>query len=127
MKARALVFEGPLCVRVHEESLSAPDAGEVRVASLVSAISAGTELLFYRGRVAEGLPLDECLGALGETFHYPVAYGYAVVGEVIELGEGVGEHWLGRRVFAFQPHFLRVRLCQNSSDTSGIVPPNFPV
>jgi len=104
MKARALFFEAPHRVTVREETLGAPREGEVRVESLVSAISAGTELLFYRGQIPEGVALDETIGALGETFQYPVAYGYAIVGEVIELGDGVAEHWLGRRVFAFQPH-----------------------
>lgn len=107
MKARALFFEAPYRVRLREEDVPAPRTGEALVESLVSAISAGTELLFYRGQLPEGLLLDESIGALDEAFRYPVAYGYAVVGEVVELGRGVPEHWLGRRVFAFQPHRSR--------------------
>ena len=71
----------------------------------VSAISAGTELLAYRGQLAADLALDETLPALaGGSFRYPFRYGYASVGEVTGVGAGVDAGWLGRRVFSFQPH-----------------------
>jgi threonine dehydrogenase-like Zn-dependent dehydrogenase len=31
-------------------------------------------------------------------------YGYAAVGDVIEVGEGVARGWIGRTVFSFHPH-----------------------
>ena len=35
---------------------------------------------------------------------YPLAYGYACVGKVVEVGNEVNSEWLNRVVFAFQPH-----------------------
>jgi 2-desacetyl-2-hydroxyethyl bacteriochlorophyllide A dehydrogenase len=105
MKRHALVFAGPRRVEVVEEELGAPPAGHVRVRTRVSAISAGTELLVYRGELPVGEPLDESLPALaGAPFAYPARYGYAAVGEVTAVGAGVREAWLGRRIFALQPH-----------------------
>jgi 2-desacetyl-2-hydroxyethyl bacteriochlorophyllide A dehydrogenase len=79
--------------------------GQVLVRTLASAISAGTELLAFRGQIPPGTALDETLGALaGGTFAYPFRYGYAAVGEVAAVGAGVDAAWRGRRVFAFEPH-----------------------
>src|SRR3712207_6254662 len=60
-----------------------------------SGISAGTELLCYRGQLEPDLPLDQRIGALGGTFRYPFPYGYSCVGEVVGSGA---------LVFAFSPH-----------------------
>ncbi len=49
----------------------------------------------YRGEVPADLALDDTIDALGGTFSYPFAYGYACVGEVAGSGQ---------RVFAFHPH-----------------------
>jgi 2-desacetyl-2-hydroxyethyl bacteriochlorophyllide A dehydrogenase len=106
MNRRALVFTGPGRVELVEERLAAPSPGELLVRTAVSAISAGTELLAFRGLLPPDLPVDETLAALGggATFRYPFRYGYAAVGEVLAAGEGVDPQWLGRQVFAFQPH-----------------------
>jgi NADPH:quinone reductase-like Zn-dependent oxidoreductase len=93
--ARALFHTAPSCVEIRELPTPQPSAGEVVVSTLFSGISGGTERLVYRGEVAEGLALDDTIGALGGTFRYPFRYGYACVGEVSDSG---------RRVFAFQPH-----------------------
>ena len=105
VRRRALVFTGPRAVEVIEEDLAPPGAGHVLVRTLVSAISAGTELLAYRGQLPETMALDETLPSLSEgAFRYPFRYGYAAVGEVVTLGPDVDQSLLGRRVFAFQPH-----------------------
>jgi 2-desacetyl-2-hydroxyethyl bacteriochlorophyllide A dehydrogenase len=84
--------------------MPAAGAGEALVQTALSAISPGTELLFYRGEAPAGMAVDTSLPALGGAITYPLRYGYACVGRVIEVGPGVGEDWLGRTVFAFQPH-----------------------
>ena len=105
VKRRALVFTAPGQVEVIEEELPPPGPGQLLVRTRVSAISAGTELLAYRGQLPADLALDETLPALaGGSFRYPFRYGYASVGEVAEVGAGVGGDWRGRRVFSFQPH-----------------------
>lgn len=101
---RTVWFAAPGRVEVREEPVPAPAPGEVLVASIASGISAGTELLVYRGEAPPGLPVDATIAALAGTFRFPLAYGYAVVGRVVALGAGVAPEWLGRAVFAFRPH-----------------------
>src|SRR6202046_4182240 len=93
--ARALIHTAPRCVEIRELPAPRPAAGEVLVRTLCSGISGGTERLVYRGDVPAELALDDTIGALGGTFSYPFAYGYACVGEVTESG---------RTVFVFHPH-----------------------
>jgi 2-desacetyl-2-hydroxyethyl bacteriochlorophyllide A dehydrogenase len=104
MKRLAIHFTAPYEVRVQDEPLPAPEAGQVLVKTLVSAISSGTELLIYRGQAPDDIPLDETIAALKENQSYPFKYGYAAVGQVIETGEGVAPTWQGKTVFAFHPH-----------------------
>ncbi len=82
-------------MEVRELPTPRPAAGEVIVSTLFSGISGGTERLVYRGEAPADLALDDTIDALGGTFRYPFAYGYACVGEVADSG---------RPVFAFQPH-----------------------
>src|SRR5438045_1212387 len=93
--ARALFHTAPRRVEIRELPAPRPAAGEVLVRTLSSGISGGTERLVYRGDVPAELALDDTIDALGGTFSYPFAYGYACVGEVAESGQAV---------FAFHPH-----------------------
>jgi NADPH:quinone reductase-like Zn-dependent oxidoreductase len=95
MPARALFHTAPRCVEIRELATPRPAAGEFLVHTLCSGISGGTERLVYRGEVPAELALDDTINALGGTFSYPFAYGYACVGQVAESGQ---------RVFAFHPH-----------------------
>ena len=97
-------FTAPRAVEVREEELPAPDRGELLVTTLVSAISAGTELLAYRGLLPEDVPLDASIPALAGRTCYPLRYGYAAVGRVRAVGADLDAAWLGRLVFAFHPH-----------------------
>jgi 2-desacetyl-2-hydroxyethyl bacteriochlorophyllide A dehydrogenase len=101
---KSLYFMSPGVVAVREEPFAAPGPGQVIVRSLLSAISSGTEMLLYRGLFPEELALDESIQSLQGSGSYPLKYGYCLVGEVIELGDEVSSSWLGRQVFAFQPH-----------------------
>src|SRR5260370_19224445 len=93
--AQALFHTAPRCVEIRELPTPRPAAGEVLVRTLCSGISSGTERLVYRGEIPAELALDDTIDALGGTFSYPFAYGYACVGEVAESGQAV---------FAFHPH-----------------------
>jgi 2-desacetyl-2-hydroxyethyl bacteriochlorophyllide A dehydrogenase len=79
-------------------------AGELLIAAECSAISAGTELLAYRGELNPAQAQDVTIEALGTVFKYPFKYGYAAVGEVVAVGDATLDAWIGRRVFSFQPH-----------------------
>jgi threonine dehydrogenase-like Zn-dependent dehydrogenase len=74
------------------------------VKTLISAISPGTELLIYRGQAPGDLSVDETIPALAGRFDFPLKYGYAAIGRVMALGEGVPKEWQDRLVFAFHPH-----------------------
>lgn len=83
---------------------------ELAVRTLFSAVSAGTEMLVYRGEMPDDIPTDATLGgADGEQarqpFSYPQAYGYANVGVVERSGELVNaSHPPGSLVFSFREH-----------------------
>ncbi len=89
---------------MRQEAVPSPGECEVTVRSVLSAISAGTEMLFYRGLVEEGTPLDETIQSIRSGLQYPYKYGYATVGVVERTGEGVPSVWVGREVFCFHPH-----------------------
>lgn len=101
---KSLYFEGPGCVKIRESSISAPGSGQVLVKTVFSAISAGTESLVYRGEWPEDLTVDENISTIRGEFSYPLRYGYASVGRVIQTGENVSPEYLGKLVFAFNPH-----------------------
>jgi 2-desacetyl-2-hydroxyethyl bacteriochlorophyllide A dehydrogenase len=104
---QALYFLEPGRVEVREEEVGPPAAGQVLVQTLLSGISAGTELLIYRGQAPGELAVDECIPALPGHFRFPLKYGYAAVGQVAARGPGVAPDWQGKMVFAFQPHASR--------------------
>ena len=100
----SLYFTAPGQVSIREEELPELAPGQVLVQTLLSAISPGTEMLVYRGQFPQGLALDESITALAGEFHYPLKYGYAIVGKVIEVAADSERSWLNRLVFAFHPH-----------------------
>jgi 2-desacetyl-2-hydroxyethyl bacteriochlorophyllide A dehydrogenase len=108
-KARAAVLTGPRAIEVREVEVAAPGEGEVRIAALYSGISAGTEMNVYRGLAPMWkqridpethlfMPSDR------PEWTYPLAYGYANVGRVVEVGPGVGAVGAGDVVFSYSPH-----------------------
>src|SRR5579864_3699222 len=101
---RSLIFASPRHVEVQEEPLPRPGPGEVLVEAVVSAISPGTEMLVYRGRIPAGMALDASIPGMTDAFAYPVKYGYASVGRILERGEAVSAEWQHRLVFALHPH-----------------------
>ena len=101
---RVLVFTAPGVVEVRLEPLPGPESGEVLVRTLLSAISAGTELMIYRGLAPAAMPADASLPSLTGTLAFPLKYGYASVGRILQVGPGVHPSLRDTLVFAFQPH-----------------------
>jgi 2-desacetyl-2-hydroxyethyl bacteriochlorophyllide A dehydrogenase len=128
MDARAVFFTEPRRVDVRPVPLPDVDAGHVVVRTSFSGISAGTELLAYRGEIDPSLPLDETIGALGGTFRYPFQYGYSCVGRVERGAGAVAE---GDQVFAFHPHQDRFVVAADDvvalGDTDARVATMFPL
>lgn len=96
---RALWFVGPRRVELRAGAPAPLAHGRVRVRGLSSGVSQGTELLLYRGEGPR--PFDP---SLPDADDYPLRYGYAWVGRIVELGPGVDDAQLGRRVFALATH-----------------------
>jgi 2-desacetyl-2-hydroxyethyl bacteriochlorophyllide A dehydrogenase len=102
LKARALWFTAPRTAEFRQEMVPPPGPGEVRVETLASAVSAGTEMLVYRGEVPQDLRLD--LPTLAGSYAFPIKYGYAAAGHVLDTGSGVEDLSAGDPVFVHHPH-----------------------
>ncbi len=104
LPCRRVYFAQPYQVEVRTEPCPSPGPDEVLVQTEASAVSAGTELLFYRGQAPPDLPVDASIAGRQAPVAYPIAYGYAAVGTVVACGSHIAPAWRGRCVFAFQPH-----------------------
>ncbi len=102
MKRKTLIFTAPGRIEVREDSIAALDPDEVLIETSISAISAGSEMLVYRGQFPHDLA--ETHDTLSSNLSYPLTYGYASVGRVIEMGTAISREWMDRKVFGFQPH-----------------------
>jgi 2-desacetyl-2-hydroxyethyl bacteriochlorophyllide A dehydrogenase len=100
--AQAVWFGARRSVDIRDEPVAAPQPGEIRVRTLVSALSHGTERLVFRGEVPSDLALD--LPTLRGSWAFPIKYGYAAVGRIIDVGPGVDRFIPGDTVFALHPH-----------------------
>ena len=98
---KTLYFTAPRQVELREEFLPALGADDVLVETICSAISAGTEMLVYRGEFPR---LKDAHDNLSSDLNYPLAYGYACVGRITETGKEVDKSLLDKIVFGFQPH-----------------------
>lgn len=99
--ARGLWFTAARQAALLEEPVKKPTGTEVTVRALASLVSAGTEMLIYRGELPaeDDLGLETCSG----NFGFPVKYAYQVVGEVIDAGPDA-RFKPGQMVFARHPH-----------------------
>lgn len=104
MTKHTLYFEAPFQVAVRQSPAPEPEANQLLIRTLVSAISSGTEMLVYRGQIPDDVAVDATIEALAGEFSYPLAYGYAAVGRVMAVGAEVDDAWRDRLVFAFNPH-----------------------
>ncbi len=119
MKTRqTLYFVAPYRVEVCEEPLPAPGPQEVLIESICSAISAGSEMLLYRGQFPT---LQDVHDALSSNLSYPTPYGYACVGRIVAVGHQANEALIGKLAFVFHAHSSHVIA---PLDTVHLVPAN---
>jgi 2-desacetyl-2-hydroxyethyl bacteriochlorophyllide A dehydrogenase len=107
--ARALMLDGPHTLRLRDDDAAALGPREIRVRTLVSGISHGTELNLYRGTSAFADRIfDRDLRAFVRPDPprpvYPAMLGYELVGTVEEAGAEVGELREGDLVHVGAPH-----------------------
>lgn len=98
--SRSVWFTGPRTIELREASVRAPGDDEILVRATRSLISAGTEMLVYRGDTTPG---DRMPPTSEGRFPFPTKYGYQTVGRVLEAGPESG-YSAGDRVFARHPH-----------------------
>src|SRR5919198_3390828 len=108
-------------VELREEPLPGVGPGEVRLRAVASALSHGTEMLVYRGQVPSTLALD--LPTVRGSFNFPIKYGYASVGRVVETGANVEGLCVDDLVFVHHPH--QAEYVVPASLAVGL-PPNLP-
>jgi 2-desacetyl-2-hydroxyethyl bacteriochlorophyllide A dehydrogenase len=103
-RARSIQHVAPGKVSIAEIALPPLGGDHVLVRTRYSALSAGTESLIYEGRFPTGFAQDGRIASLQGAFEYPFAYGYTLVGEVVDAGRDVDRSLVGHAVFAFHPH-----------------------
>src|SRR5215216_3093094 len=99
--ATAVWFPEARKVELRDEALPAVGPQDVLVEAVGSAISHGTEMLVFRGQVPPELELD--LPTLRGAFAFPIKYGYACVGRVVDVG-AEADLAVGDLVFVHHPH-----------------------
>ena len=96
--AKRIIFPEKGRVLLEEFELPEPCAGEVRVSTLYSLMSIGTETTILHQRYAPGTHFDR-------MFSFPqIKTGVQAVGEVIQLGEQVADLEQGDQVFMRMAH-----------------------
>ena len=65
VQRKSLVFAAPGRLFVESGSMPQPQADELLITTHLSAISPGTEMLFYRGQVPSDIAVDATIEALG--------------------------------------------------------------
>jgi NADPH:quinone reductase-like Zn-dependent oxidoreductase len=99
-KPRALWYVAPGQAELRASPVVPLGPGQVRVVTEWSAISRGTERLVASGRVPASEWQRMAAPRMAGGFPFPVMYGYACVGRVVE---GLAD-WVGKRVFCLHPH-----------------------
>ena len=99
-EARALWYVAPEKAEIRSEPIGELETEQVRVQTLFSAISRGTESLVWSGRVPAAEYQRMRAPFMGGVFPFPVKYGYSSVGLV---QEGPAQ-LLGKTVFSLSPH-----------------------
>lgn len=100
-KGNGLWFVGPRKAEIRGEDVPEPVGNQITVEGIVSLVSAGTEMLIYKGEANpdEDLGLETARG----SFRFPVKYAYQTVGRVVARGEKAPEK-VGDIVFCRHPH-----------------------
>lgn len=107
--ARTATLVAPRELEVFDQTVPAVGDGEVLLDTLYSGISAGTEMNVYRGSAALWRTRRDVENGLFEPtdepeWTYPMAYGYAAVSRIAEVGANVTTLAVGDLVYTYTPH-----------------------
>lgn len=92
-----VVFPQANQVAVQDLPIPALSGGHLLIKTRRSLISSGTELTMLGGEFESG-------GIWARDTKFPCQPGYANIGLVLDVGEGVDKSWIGRRVASYSPH-----------------------
>lgn len=95
MQAYRAVVTQPGQIELEAHDLPLPAAGQVLLQTQATLISPGTERAFF-------------LHLPNTTLPYPLYPGYSHIGQVVAVGDGVAESWLGQSVASTSPHASHV-------------------
>jgi 2-desacetyl-2-hydroxyethyl bacteriochlorophyllide A dehydrogenase len=96
-----VVFEDRQAATIESERRPTPEAEELLIETHRTLLSTGTELTHFGGDV----PADSTWDRITTYPHRP---GYSNVGTVLDVGSGVDDRWIGRRVVTWQGHASHV-------------------
>src|SRR5450759_1600596 len=106
--SRIVAFTAPHTVGFNEIADPILKPNEVRIKTLFSGISRGTEMTVYRGGSSFFSKHYDSVTRLflaNDTpdWSYPISFGYENVGEVVEIGSEVSRLKLGDIAFTYMP------------------------
>jgi len=119
VQAQALWYVSAGVAALQSEALPTPEAKQIRVRTLFSALSRGTESLVFAGKVPEAEYTRMRAPFMGGDFPFPVKYGYASVG-LVQSGP---PELLNQCVFSLSPHQDYFNL---TADAVAIIPAGVP-
>ncbi|MBR5248175.1 MAG: alcohol dehydrogenase catalytic domain-containing protein, partial [Lachnospiraceae bacterium] len=96
-KNYTIVFPEKCCVEFREDIMPQPGANQVLIKTEITQISTGTELTMLEANVDPDSRWNNSL-------KFPVVPGYTNIGRIVQVGEGVDESYLGKRVLTGAPH-----------------------
>jgi 2-desacetyl-2-hydroxyethyl bacteriochlorophyllide A dehydrogenase len=110
---RIMVFTGPRSVGFQDVEDAALKPNQVRIQTVYTGISRGTEMAVYRGTAPHYVKhLDPAtrlfLTTDTPTWSYPVSFGYENVGKAVEIGTEVKDVQLGELLFSHSAHLTHV-------------------
>lgn len=114
--ADRLLYQAPMVASIESVTIGPLGNNDVLLQTVKSGISRGTESLVFAGKV----PKHEwqrmrCPHQVGD-FSFPLSYGYALVGKVIETGRDVEHLTPDHMVFALHPHQSHVIIDANHAN-----------
>jgi 2-desacetyl-2-hydroxyethyl bacteriochlorophyllide A dehydrogenase len=118
-EAQALWYIGAGQATIQSETLPPLENGHVRIATLFSGISRGTESLIFNGQVPPSEYERMRAPFQGGYYPFPVKYGYASVGRIVDGADSRRD----QIVFALHPHQT---LFDVPVDAAHVVPANIP-
>lgn len=116
---KVLTYTGPRALEVNDAASKALKPDHVRIATMYTGISHGTEMNIYRGDAPQWTKVQDPKTRLFEepaegqkAWSYPISsnqdgvwwMGYAAVGKVIEIGAEVKNITVGDVVYVVAPH-----------------------